>query len=1456
MNDLMKIKYPKMEGIIDELRSELGYKDNEITDLFSEKMAELEYGGKTTEDINNMFGISEGTAAKVRIAQNENGLETLSNNFGFTGETLKGIGQKAIAVGVDPMVAIADKAGPNILGQYLDAQYGKLKDGEKRPNPEELQAMQQNVWDDVNDVPTRASNGIISGVELGASGMWKGADWLFDWEYAKNMGNTLEKMAMGNMPENPNFFDQVANGVGTSVFYLLPGLMVSKSTAVIAKFSPSIAKWLGASSQGVTEGLSEAGFVYDTVYKSTGDRRAACAAASKTFWLNVPMNIVTDKLTYFSGSVWNKVLRDPGVMRSRVARFAENSVARFLSEGTQETYQGAVSTNAESGGGWFGWLDSDWGELARQEGLVGGVSAIITGGIAQNISHRYAKPEAQTEAEPTEQKPLPTEETKVLETEELLEEIGDEDVTDVGEDTFEFGLNVREAETPGEQSIEEDIIVEDEKDAIDAISEQNEMDMLEAEKAKDRLDVLSWIRKNGGLSYEAIKRGYGETEAKELLGRLGPGAFRKDSHMGLDTAAQGLQAEGIGVMSDEGGLYKVLMEKQKFNTREVNKVLSGEMLTVEPPTTAMLDKAPADTRSILNRVFGTVKLWEVFTIEGAEVVVEGVVESRKVGEKAGKTRQKEIHKAEKTRKTLRQLTKKMALQITKMSKGKSILARAGADIAEVLEGYDLAFRSKKNTVPGVTNLSNMTIQELSDLHELVSGIYESGREGMKQKKAQEKAKHEAQKAELLDVVGRPDPTVPTTAARQEEKKRGKIPTLVESLIPRNVLDMLDGLKDHKGPFCRMIDKGARQARSKFAEFVNNRKNNMLETLKKNGLTAKALQEIRWKGTDTRGGKLQLTLSELMGVYWGMENEKTRMHMEVGMAIPETLFEDLSNGKILTDKERAQAEAYGSDMESTFDRVAPVAEKSANVIMKKAKRYMHHIIIGGTSFQNPSPADTAGQEASEAEVEARNKETGEKNPLIRYSTAGVAMQTVNETEARLVADSERGRSKYVKRSSTKERIAKWGHPIVLDLHKVWSQNMEETEYYIAFADLVKDLNATALSGEVIEAVKQRYGATSAMVLKDYVNRISDPTYRTTDDGFGRALRVLRTNAFVTYLSASASTMFKQIPSVLFAMGQGASPRSILYSMNEFILNPHACIDEMHRLDPLTKERSIDYTMSQINAHYKAWERGDLKNIPKGILELLQTVGKKGLAGISAMDLTAVTIAWRAVYMQTFLETGNKALAIDKAQRMFLSTQPNAHPHEMPYFMANASEAKRMLMVFTNQLNKIWNMEVHHMPAKAKRAYRFAKQGQFSEAFGEAESLAMTIMAIGLSQTLIWAIQNGKLPEDPGEVAEAFTAGALSTIPLVGRTIASGYTDGMDSFLIQKASMIGSLMGDIEDAFKTGRIKNGSSDVKALLELASLGFGLPYTGASRLAQFAETGDALALFLGRGAAKKSRK
>lgn len=211
----------------------------------------------------------------------------------------------------------------------------------------------------------------IKGVARGAAGTLEGmagaTEWLTEGAIGKDLADKAREWQTYLSPEaigkKSDFRDDLSSGVGSMATFFVPGLGIAKGVGAMAKISPKLAAWLGTGTATSMEAATEAGIVYRNVLEKTGRIEDAEKAATQTFWYNVPLLAVTNKL---------------GVFASKGGPIRKGIVASQM-EGGQEAGQEYISGEAEGRNVTLGEYVSAYGVGA----ITGGGVGLMTGSTAK-----------------------------------------------------------------------------------------------------------------------------------------------------------------------------------------------------------------------------------------------------------------------------------------------------------------------------------------------------------------------------------------------------------------------------------------------------------------------------------------------------------------------------------------------------------------------------------------------------------------------------------------------------------------------------------------------------------------------------------------------------------------------------------------------------------------------------------------------------------------------------------------------------------------------------------------------------------------------------------------------------------------------------------------------------------------------------------------------------------------
>jgi hypothetical protein len=230
------------------------------------------------------------------------------------------------------------------------------------------------------------------------------------------------------------------------------------------------------------------------------------------------------------------------------------------------------------------------------------------------------------------------------------------------------------------------------------------------------------------------------------------------------------------------------------------------------------------------------------------------------------------------------------------------------------------------------------------------------------------------------------------------------------------------------------------------------------------------------------------------------------------------------------------------------------------------------------------------------------------------------------------------------------------------------------------------------------------------------------------------------------------------------------------------------------DPQVAERQLEREMVELkNAKGNAYT------------QYKSFIAKYGMWGIYAMDRTAITIGWKAVYDNNVARLGHEQ-AVKLARDVTLRTQPQAAAKDLPGIYAS-SEYLNWVLQFTNQLNQIYNLGKHDIRS-------MVKSGEYGIAMAQAGALAMTALWIA-------TIKKGELPDDAEDVLDAFFDQFIASLPLFGRELLAsmeGIYSGGDVAITKAVKQITSFLKRKNPRRSRRRRRSRSGDNKTVKRIA--------------------------------------
>ena len=120
----------------------------------------------------------------------------------------------------------------------------------------------------------------------------------FGWSKAKPMADKLDDWAKQVAPEDPDFADALASGIGSMATYYIPGALISSGLGLFSALSPTILNLVGNSAMTLLESSTEAGSVYRENLKQGNSIEESKRNADIDFGINIFLLALTNKFDF------------------------------------------------------------------------------------------------------------------------------------------------------------------------------------------------------------------------------------------------------------------------------------------------------------------------------------------------------------------------------------------------------------------------------------------------------------------------------------------------------------------------------------------------------------------------------------------------------------------------------------------------------------------------------------------------------------------------------------------------------------------------------------------------------------------------------------------------------------------------------------------------------------------------------------------------------------------------------------------------------------------------------------------------------------------------------------------------------------------------------------------------------------------------------------------------------
>lgn len=763
-------------------------------------------------------------------------------------------------------------------------------------------------------------------------------------------------------------------------------------------------------------------------------------------------------------------------------------------------------------------------------------------------------------------------------------------------------------------------------------------------------------------------------------------------------------------------------------------------------------------------------------------------------------------------------------------------------------------------------MKSWTLAEAEELTKIIDDIYEEGKKVYAGKQQLRRDRYEELRRRIQDTVKETGIEIlPADTPEEQKKKQEQIKKILglrtqvkgtsaaasEKRSMREKFMAADRGTGNVRRFARVMDnwsEGVFTDTLCFPEYmayddeqkaINKRSKHIQNYMAEHGITIEALQEQHNYADLFDGSDKTFSTDELLYIYVADKDEMSKAAVMYG------------NFTTAEEKEAVkQHEAKYADKDAIKWFMSNAQSRYERVLMDATELIRTNKDLAGLvqAIENDY-ADQYGR-LNRTSIEVFNMPVNRVEsyvPLIRQESSG----ETNEQQIMhdIMADTTGAPSSYVNRGMTKSRIKISPlnqKPVQLGLFKTWADSMERTEHFIAYGELVRDLNAIytgQAASATREAIATRYGQDANNYIKEYINELANPNKGQARSALDTFCHVLRGQTAPAYLAWKTSGIIKQLCTSPMPFMAYVSPAEYLAAIGEFIKDYNGMNDFVKSRSVFMENRTIDPIIDLIR---EAQSKADNKT-----KAALASFNKLGMQGLEWADWISVAPGWYAVYKNKYaeLENANKVLepleqmssedieakAIAHADDIVRLTQPSGRKADLAPLFKNSSEIAKILLQFQTSLNVIYQNIRFDLPYQIRNK-------QYRQAAGAI--IGYTAAGI-LVNTVVSGLFTGDGDDDDWKERlrrSVFYATTQFTdsVPVVGQTITNvsqklltgeGYYS--NSTLFPVMDVLKNLVTDIAD----DKYAKAAED---FAEGIAYNLGLPVSGSKELLRVFGIGD----------------
>ncbi len=508
------------------------------------------------------------------------------------------------------------------------------------------------------------------------------------------------------------------------------------------------------------------------------------------------------------------------------------------------------------------------------------------------------------------------------------------------------------------------------------------------------------------------------------------------------------------------------------------------------------------------------------------------------------------------------------------------------------------------------------------------------------------------------------------------------------------------------------------------------------------------------------------------------------------------------------------------------------------------------------------------------------------PLVRLDSSGET--NMNRVREDLLGTAGGQNQTWVNKGMTQKRITispQNQKPVELGLFSTWADSVERTEHFIAYAPLVRTLNATYKSrdaGGARQRIQNRYSEYMVKYIDDYINELANPNPNGQKSDLDVIARSLRGKTASAYLAWRASNVMKQLVTSPAPFFQYINPAEYAKASFDMMRDFKGLSDLIKLKSAFMASRVFDPMVDVIK------EQQDKATNKAGYA--ISKFNNIGLKGLEMVDWACVAPGWLTVYRRELnridqeqerlyqekmteyqkpeytdvLPTDEakaakaeseimgkdeiEAEAVRIADDIVRLTQPSGRRVDLaPLFKANGpnSEIGKIFLQFQTSLNVIWQNIRYDVPWAIKNQ-------QYQQVCGAVFGYMVAGIALGMMTE--WFDDDDEEKDKAKKALYWSLTQFTDSVPIIGSQV-SGLAEKM---ITGKGTFFNSNLFPVLSEFTYGiqqattaaqKAGEGNDEAakkawaKAVVNISEglgMTFGLPVSGAKELGRAAGIGD----------------